>query len=298
MRFEHVISAFYGQPWAILPEKLAEIEAVLWHRISTGQGIEPEARVSGGSSADDPYQLVGSAAIVPVRGTITPRPTVFSRFSGGASAQGVAYGVQQAADDPKADAIVLAVDSPGGTAYGIPEAGDAIFNARQRKPVYAVADHMAASAAYWLATQAGTVAVSPSGMVGSVGTLIQHVDQSKLEEKLGIKTTIIKAGANKAELHPSVPLSDGARAELQRIVDQYNGMFLSAVARGRSVTTEHIESNFGQGRMRLASESIGLRMADRVATLQQIVSEINSASTNRMRRRVSADLAAKGLAIK
>lgn len=297
--FPHVLAAFYGSPWAILPEKLREIEAVLWRRIAGGaQRPEPVAfddpsdyGVPRGESKP-PYKMFGSAAVVAVHGTITPRPSLFADFSGGTSAEGIGRAVDAAAADPKADAIVLDVDSPGGSVYGLPEAASKIYAARKAKPVYAVADHMAASAAYWLATQAGDVAVTPAGTVGSIGVILAHVDDTKADEMAGLKTTIVSAGKFKAE--GWVPLTEEAQADMQRQVDQYYQMFVSAVAKGRGIRDATVEKDFGQGRMKLADEAVSARMADRVATLEQVVNEVNKTRTDRTRRKVAADLAANG----
>lgn len=295
-KFPHVLAAFYGTAWAILPEKLREIEAVLLHRAAGG---EPPQRPSaayddGASESDAGYKLVGSAAVVPVHGTISPRPSAFADWSGGTSAEGIGRAVDAAAADTRAEHIVLDIDSPGGSVFGLPEAAGKIMAARKAKPVTAVANHMAASAAYWLASQANAVAVTPAGQVGSIGVVWAHQDTSKMDEQLGVKTTYVTAGQYKAEGASEVPLSEEARAEMQRIVDAYYAQFVAGVAKGRGVSAAKVEEKFGQGRMRLADEAVSSRMADRVATLEQVVGEVNAARTARARRKVAADLARAG----
>lgn len=298
--FPHALAAFYGSPWAILPAKLQEIEAVLWRRIAGGaQRAEPVAFDDGYDAApakeSKPYKLQGAAAVIPVHGTITPRPSVFASWSGGASAEGIGRAVEQAASDPQAEAIVLDLDSPGGSVFGLPEAAAKIMAARKSKPIHAVANHVAASAAYWLATQAHTIAVTPAGQVGSVGVIWAHTDYSKFEEQLGRKTTYVTAGKYKAEGNQDNPLDPEAAAEMQRVVNEYYAMFLAAVAKGRGVKTDRVERDFGQGRMSLAAQAVEAKMADRVATLEQVIAEVNAARTAKTRRKVAADLAGRGL---
>lgn len=300
--FPHVLAAFYGSPWAILPAKLQEIEAVLWRRIAGGtQPVEPVAFddsddfTPSSNEKQKPYKLQGAAAVIQVYGTITPRPSVFSSWSGGTSAEGIGRAVEQAAADPQAEAIVLDIDSPGGSVFGMPEAAGKILAARKSKPIYAVANHVAASAAYWIATQAHTIAVTPAGQVGSVGVIWAHTDYSKFEEQLGRKTTYITAGKYKAEGNQDNPLDPDAAGEMQRVVNEYYAMFLAGVAKGRGVKAERVERDFGQGRMSLAAQAVELKMADRVATLEQIVAEVNASRTAKTRRKVAADLAARGL---
>lgn len=203
--------------------------------------------------------------------------------------------VEQAAVDPQAEAIVLDIDSPGGSIFGLPEAATKIFAARAAKPIYAVANHVAASAAYWLAAQAHTITITPAGQVGSVGVMWAHRDWSKFDEQMGVKTTYVTAGKFKAEGAPEFPLDDEARAEMQHAVDEYYSMFVSAVAKGRGIKPATVERDFGQGRMRLAAEAVEMRMADRVATLEQIVNEVNATRTAKTKRKVAADLARAGL---
>jgi signal peptide peptidase SppA len=297
--FPHVLAAFYGSAWAILPEKLTEIEAVLMRRVAGGHDAAPVAFDDGEFDAppkdQKPYKMHGAAAVIPIHGTITPRPSVFASWSGGASAEGIGRAVEQAAADPTAEAIVLDIDSPGGSVFGLPEAAGKIMAARKAKPVYAVANHVAASAAYWLATQAHTITVTPAGQVGSVGVIWAHTDYSKFEEQLGRKKTYVTAGKFKAEGNPDNPLDPDAAAEMQRVVNVYYEQFVAGVAKGRGVKADRVKEQFGEGRMKLAEEAVGLRMADRVATLEQIVAEVNASRTAKTKRKVAADLARVGM---
>jgi signal peptide peptidase SppA len=313
-RYPHVLAAFYGTPWAILPEKLREIEAVLWRRIEAGptpRGVDevvsdtggtgqkfiaPDAAFDDGAVATDQgYTVVGAAAVLPIHGTITPRPSAFDDWSGGTSAERIGRAVDAAAADPKVEHIVLDIDSPGGSVFGIPEAAGKILAARKAKPVTAVANHMAASAAYWFATQANTVAVTPAGWVGSVGVIWSHTDMSKLNEQLGVSTTYITAGKFKAEGMPEFPLSEEGREFMQQMVDTYYAQFVGAVAKGRGLSAGKVEKDFGQGRVVMPADAVEARMADRIATLETVVNEVNGARTARAKRRVAADLAAAGL---
>lgn len=303
-QFPHIVEAFYGQPWAILPAKLAEIEAVLWRRI---RGEGPALPIPAEQTASEPrpkpvrteegYTLLGSAAVVPISGTITPRSSVFAEWSGGSSAERIGQAVEAAVRDTKAEAIVLDVNSPGGYVAGIPEAAAKIAAAGKEKRIIAVANHLAASAAYWLASQASEIVVSPSAQVGSIGVLTAHVDETKLEEFAGVKTTMIgnTQSPYKTEGYPQVPLTAEGRADMQRTVDGLAQMFLDAVAKGRGIRSTTVERDFGQGRMKLAEEAVSVRMADRVATFEAVISEINSARSRRTTRRIQADLAALGL---
>src|SRR5215467_9938743 len=97
--------------------------------------------------------------------------------------------VRRALQDPSVRTIDLVIDSPGGAVLGLPETADAIHVANRVKPVRAFVTGIAASAAYWLASQAGSITLTSSGEVGSVGVLDLHADISKALENAGVKIT-------------------------------------------------------------------------------------------------------------
>jgi signal peptide peptidase SppA len=169
--------------------------------------------------------------------------------------------VRRAAADPSVKTIDLFVDSPGGSVLGLPETADVIHAANKIKPVRAHVTGIAASAAYWLASQAGTINLTPSGEVGSIGVLDIHADVSKMLDGAGIKVTAVHAGEHKIERAPFSPLTDGAKAEMQRGVNDWYGQFLGAVRRGRGFRVP-AASTFGNGRMLSAKDALAAGMVD------------------------------------
>lgn len=163
--------------------------------------------------------------------------------------------VRRALADPSAKTIELVIDSPGGSVLGLPETADMIHAANKIKPVRAHVIGIAASAAYWLASQASTITLTPSGEVGSVGVLDIHADISKALENSGVRLTAVHAGEHKTERAPFNPLSDGARAHMQSGVDAWYQDFLSAVNRGRGARV-FANSKFGGGRMLSAKDAL------------------------------------------
>ena len=171
------------------------------------------------------------------------------------------------ANDPEIGTIVLDIDSPGGMVTGTPEAGDAIFAAREQKRVIALVNPLAASAAYWIASQASEIVAVPTADVGSIGVFWLHVECSGMLANEGIKPTFVFAGEHKVEGNSFEPLSEEARAFQQREVDSIYRDFVKMVARGRGVSVADVEKNFGQGRTFMAPEAKRLGMIDRVATV-------------------------------
>jgi len=204
-------------------------------------------------------------------GTIFPRGSMLAEFFGGMTPDRFSGLLQAAAKDQSVTRIVIDVDSPGGAVAGVPELAAEIRAARGAKPITAVANGLAASAAYWLATQADEVVITPSGEVGSIGVFAAHIDMSRALDQAGITPTLISAGKYKTEGNPYQPLSDEARAAIQARVDDFYGMFVKDVAKGRGVSVDAVRFTFGEGRTVGARQAVDLGMADRVATLAEVL---------------------------
>ena len=174
--------------------------------------------------------------------------------------------------DPDIGRVILDVDSPGGQVGGVEELAREIYQARGQKPVTAIANGLAASAAYWIATAADEFVVTPSGQVGSIGVFGMHQDVSAALEKDGVKVTMVSAGKYKTEGNPFEPLTDEARAAMQGMIDEYYSLFVDAVARNRGVDAAAVRGGFGEGRVVTAQAAVRLGMAARVAPFDEVVS--------------------------
>lgn len=262
-----VLQAVQEMPWAIQPSKLEAIMGMLELR-AEGREVPFEA------ARPREVQRVAKVAILPMVGVIGQRMGMMTEFSGGVSTERLGELIDAAVADAEIGAIVLDVDSPGGGVYGVPELAAKIRAARDQKRVIAVANSLMASAAYWLSSQASEVVASPSSEVGSVGVVATHIDQSGLDEAMGLKVTFVHAGAHKVEGNPHQPLSPDALEFLQQRVNEYYSMFLDAVAQGRGLKAKQVQEQFGGGRVFGAQEAVQRKMADRVATLDQVVAEL------------------------
>ncbi len=290
-RYTHVVETVRRTPWAIRPEVLERIIAVLAVRAS-GERYSAEeiaGRIGAGPPARAP-RTVGSVAVLPLYGVLFPKASLLGDMSGGTSLGRFRASFREAVASQVVSGIVLDVDSPGGLVDLVPETATEIRQARGRKPIVAVANTEAASAAYWIASQADELVVTPSGQVGSIGVFAAHNDISRAQDMAGVKTTLITAGRYKAEANPFEPLSEEARAAIQRTVDDYYRMFTLDVARGRSVPVEAVRQGYGEGRMLTAQAALTAGMVDRIASrpiVPATCSEANSSSlgmTSRMVR--------------
>lgn len=315
--YPNVLAYFFGTPWAIHPAKLAELRAVLMRRAQDDSAelaalesaapvwrenspIPPPVAFEDDSPSSTPqqketgagYRLIGSVALIKIGGTISPRPSMFDEWSGGTSHEAIGRATDAAVADGKAESIVYDIDSPGGVVYGMPENAEKVLAAKKMKPTKAIAHHVAASAAYWYAAQAASVAVTPAGMVGSVGVLMNALDYTEALKTAGIKDELVSNDSSpfKAEGYPQFPLSDEHRAEMKRACNLYADMFVSALAKGRGLRAAKIEKDFGKGRMLMPEEALAAGMVDEITTLAAIMDSLNKPKGRGAKRNIAAKM--------
>lgn len=283
MSTPRVYRAIQSTPWALLPSKMDEILAFLE---AHAMGIRPPAacdqcddpptsrlQAASGSSA----QRTGSVAVLRLVGTISNRANMLSEYSGGVSLQLASKDFATLVADESVSAIILDMDSPGGFVDGVPEFAAQVFQARDRKRVVAVANTLMASAAYWIGASASEVVASPSAYVGSIGVFMVHADESGMWNALGIDNTIISAGKYKMAGNSFQPLEDEIKDLLQARIDAVYGEFVAGVARGRGVTASDVRKGFGQGLVLGSKDAVKEKLVDRVATLDETITRLQSA---------------------
>lgn len=297
-RFDAILRSFDGSLWAILPEKM---DAILGFISARASGITLDAEMveamAASNRSGETAEIRRNVAVIPIYGTISQRIGLLELASGGVSTERIGKQFDAMVADDNVGAIVLDIDSPGGNYAGTPELADKIMAARGKKPIVAVANSMAASAAYWIASAADSISVTPSGQIGSIGVLAVHYDQSAANEAEGIKPTYITYGKYKAELNPDSPLSEEARDCLQSSVDEAGRTFVAAVAKHRGLKASEVESGFGQGRMFSAKEAIARKMADREETLETAIIRLATAHRVTTGRRNAIKLQRQRLAL-
>jgi len=275
-----VLQAFYGNAWLIEPAKFEAIAEFLDAR-GTGTLSYPEqiraAAASKRTAPAEPAELrIQGVGIIPINDVLVHRTYAVSNWSGGTSTEQVGRTFDAMMADPAVGAIVLDIDSPGGMYEGTRELADKIAAASKlnTKRIVALANGYAASGAYWLGVSAQQFFSIPSGEVGSIGVIQMHVDQSGLDEKVGVKRTLMRAGKFKGEGHPYGPLNDEAVAAVQQRLDEIYAEFVGAVAAGRRVSTESVINGFGEGRMVSAARAAAADMIDGILTFDQLIGKI------------------------
>lgn len=267
MKYQQIVNLVYHQPWAILPTMYAVMLDLIAFRASGGVLTEEEIQARIGAVSHPQQTRSGAVAVLPLHGVMAQRMNMMEAMSGGTSTELFGKAFTAAVADPAIGGIVIDIDSPGGSVFGVQELWQTVMNARGEKPVIAMANSMAASAAYWVATAADEIVVTPGGQMGSIGVLMAHSDLSAQLELLGEKVTLISAGKKKMDANPVEPLSDAARVDIQATVDAYYASFINSVAKGRNVAPGAVRSGFGEGGMVGAAEAVKQGMADRIGTL-------------------------------
>lgn len=296
----HLAGRVFGTPLLIQPQKLGIILHAIGPRLGLGEDdVEIDLGVPvAGTPLEDatglerkPYSVEDGIAVIGVSGTLVKRASWMDAESGLQSYDAIRAQLRDAVADPRIKGILLDVDSPGGEVGGLFDLCDEIVAARSRKPVYAVANDSAFSAAYAIASSADKIFVTKTGGVGSIGVIAVHMDQSGFDEKVGRKFTAIYAGARKNDFSTHAPLTDEARASLQTEIDRLYEMFVRTVANNRSINAALVRSTEAGVFYGEKSHSVGL--ADFVGTFDQALAAVQEAATERQRLRVTASAEAQ-----
>jgi len=277
-------------PWAIIPSKLVEIVEIYNVHLK-GEKIDLkiiEAQIGKPLNREEQgYEVIDGVAVIPIDGVISKKMNMFTKISGGASTQMVGRDFQQALHDPFVRAIVLNIDSPGGSVDGTFELANMIYESRGQKPILAHTDGMMASAAYAIGSAADKIYISGNTtQVGSIGVMVTHYDYSAQDEKRGIKITHITAGKYKAVGVDSQPLSKEDREIIQAEIDYLYTGFVQDVARNRGVSAEQVLSDMAEGRIFIGKTAIQAGLVDGVLPLDKLIYEYSSANLPSITRAV------------
>lgn len=289
---QRVLGAIRAQPWAIMPDYLAAIEAIAARALDAGalidvaaDGHEDRLVETRGAVAAVGTPLEGAmystvrdgVAVVPILGPIFPRATLVNSSAGGAALDAIMRDLRVAVASADVNRIVLLVDSPGGVVSGLSEASEQIRAID--KPVSAFVTGMACSAAYWLAAQANEIVMDASAVAGNIGVILSSSKQVQADGGGRMTHEVVSSGAPMKRPDPE---TDEGRAALQQIVDDAEAVFVADVAKGRGVSVATVRSEFGRGAAVSGYRAVEAGLADRIGTLEGVLSEgRNTAPLNR-----------------
>ncbi len=269
--------------WALLP---AAMDAVLHNLSASPSGQTPPAFPhadlpgAGGGEAHPAgdYSLRDGIAVIEIAGVISRQGGGFGNWRWEGQNR-IAAAVAQAVENPAVRALLLSIDSPGGVAAGTQELAHLISGGAAQKPIYAYADGLCASAAYWLAAACGKIYAPPTATIGSIGVVSVHCDWSGNNEKYGLRYTYLTGGQWKAVGNPDTPLSEKDRAYLEEKINSLHTIFKYDVAIKMPVDAAQPET-WGDGQTFLAAEAMALGLitgivANRGELIEHIKKEIS-----------------------
>lgn len=308
-----------NRPLLILPDKLALISEVLSGRIgvdglrSEFSALEPDgaalaetslmkpvaSRFEGEAFDTDasgrkvrlPYQRnANGTAVISVIGSLVNRGAWVGAQSGMTSYEGISHQIKTAMADPKVKNVILDIDSPGGEATGAFEAAAMVREASKTKPIFAMVNGMAASAAYALASGAKAIVSTESGMSGSIGVVLMHADYSRAIDRAGITPTLIHAGAHKVDGNPYAPLSGAVKSDLQAEVDRLYDMFTNSVAEGRKGRLSAKAARATEARTFIGRAAKDAGLVDDIGSFADLVGSLSTAASRGNRKVMRMDI--------
>lgn len=274
----HIAARLFAAPLLIHRPKLDVILAVLGSRIGVHDLAAPSGFVLPERAAAG-IANSGQIAVIPIHGTLVRRTVGLEADSGLTSYTTIASQLDTALANPNAAAILLDIDSPGGESGGVFDLADRIRTAAAVKPVWAVANDMAFSAAYALASAATRIVVSRTGGVGSIGVIAMHVDQSVKDAQDGVRYTAVFAGDRKNDLNPHAPMSSEAHAFLQGEVNRIYGLFAETVAKHRGLPPDVVRGT--EAGLFFGQEAVAVGLADAVGTFDDALLQLTDAISTR-----------------
>lgn len=250
-------------PWLAEKSWHAKLATAYLHR----DRVRLEQLVFGWGSAVSECSVENGVGVISISG-----PMVEGRYW--TDYTDVRTAVDEYARDRSVHAILLAIDSPGGQAVpALHELASRIREVRAEKPVIALANAQATSAAYVIASAASEVyAAGPSATIGSLGAVITHFEESGWLARVGIGITEIASGKHKTDLSPNKPLNADGRAFLERLVEVAFVELIASVTAGRSITEAEIREQ--EAAIYLGAEAVEAKLADGVRTRAEIIDDL------------------------
>lgn len=238
------------------------------------ESISLEAFISDDEKKEEPIgaQTTRSVLRISMEGVIQNKVHACSWLMGYCPLQAVKQEIMRAMDEEEIDVLVLDMDSPGGGVDGLEEFNKFLMSIRDKVTIYAVANSLIASAAYWVASAAHKIYLSSKlSAVGSIGVFATHVDLSEKNEKEGRKVTEIASTPMKTLLSPNKPLDEEGKKYLQEQVDFIHSRFVSTVASNRAMEEEEVRTKLATGLTYFGDEAIAMGLADGYMEVDELI---------------------------
>ena len=194
---------------------------------------------------------------------------------GDGSAENVMAAMRSALEDSGSQALVLLINSPGGSPVQAGLINDEIrrLKALHKKPIYVVVEESCASAAYYIAAAADKIFVDKASIVGSIGVLMDGFGFTGLMDKLGVERRLMTAGANKGFLDPFSPQTEAQRKHAQAMLDQIHSQFIQVVRQGRGDRLKETPEMFS-GLFWSGQQAVDMGLADAMGSLDSVARDV------------------------
>lgn len=221
--------------------------------------------------------LAGNVGILTISGALTNVDAWYNKYIGAMSYGEIREALAWLATKQGVDTILLDINSPGGSVYGLSDVSDMIQMVDSNiKPVYAFTDGMMASAAYWIGCSARETHCSNVSMVGSIGVIVRHMERSQALKDAGIGVTVIRGGEYKALASDVEPLSAKARAQIEDMVESAYKVFVQHVADAKNLPYEYVDANMAQGREFFGVKAVEAGLAKSVTTFDKFLTTLQA----------------------
>jgi signal peptide peptidase SppA len=281
LRNPALFARIFNTALMIHPSKLDAIIGGIGQRFGIDAPQPDMALIASGEFKRPGYQVIGGVAVIDVFGVLAHRGGFDANSSYVLGYDRIGKAINTALQDAEVAAILLQMDSPGGEVSGAFELAQQIRDWQAIKPIKASVSSLAASAAYLIASATQEIAITDTGMAGSIGVVMRHADISKMAEKEGVSVTHIFAGARKVDGNQFAPLSKDVRERFQAEIDQLYTLFVNTVSQNRGLTAEAVRGQ--EAGVFTGQDAIQAGLADRIATPDQMLAEMQKqfSKTNR-----------------
>jgi len=289
MKYLRIAECLFNRPLMITEDKLGVIQ----HVFSRQSGFELQGAITvpmveARDVDDDERMFVGAGytvkdglAVIGIYGPLMHRRLAGDFPSGGPTTYGeIRKSFDLAMEDDAVHGVVFDIDSPGGEVSGVFDFAEHVYQSRSKKPITAVVNESAYSAAYLIACAAGTIILPRTGGVGSVGVIATHADFSRRNEQNGITVTHVFAGDRKADYSPHHPLSEEAMVLLQGSVNENYQLFVETVAKYRGMDVQAVINT--QAGTFEGQKAVAIGFADKVSAVDAAISGANKRVGSRL----------------
>jgi signal peptide peptidase SppA len=228
------------------------------------------------------FEVIDGVGFLPIEGVIIPKSDIFSLLFGGfAGLDILTRDFKEMLGRSDIHTIVLEIDSPGGSAFGIQQFANLIFESRSVKPIISVTSGTMASAAMWIGAAAHKVLITGDvTVVGSIGTVTTHTDISEFNKMMGIKQTEVAAGEFKRVPSSLEPLSEKGREVLQDQVNRVNDAFVNGIASFRGVPVNTVNKKMGNGKIFIGTQAIDAGLVDEKITVESFLGIVTDSASS------------------